>query len=96
MTACRAQVAKEAEALEEGRYAAAMQALETKGATDQRGLLEAAEQQWREYRDAQCQAAAGLYGGGSMAPMVTADCRARLAGQRAAELKAVYLDWAAQ
>lgn len=96
MTACHAQAAKDAEALEETRYSAARQALQTKAATDQIGPLEAAEQAWKQYRDAECTAAAGLYAGGSIAGLITADCRARLASERAAELKTVYLDWAAQ
>lgn len=94
MNACYGQKAKVADSLEALAYAAARGALHTKGADDRIPQLEAAEKAWGEYRDAQCQAEAGLNEGGSIAPLVVATCRGGLATRRAEELKEVYQEWA--
>jgi uncharacterized protein YecT (DUF1311 family) len=77
--------------LETKRYAEAVKVLSARGVPGESRTLEAAERQWKEYRDAECEAASALFKGGSAEPMIAADCRARLATQRAAELQVVYL-----
>ena len=44
---------------------------------------------WKQYRDAQCQAEALRFRGGSIEPYVTASCKARLTRQRIGELRAL-------
>lgn len=96
MTACRTELAEQAEAVEAESYDKALAALKSKNAIEHVGMLNSAEQKWKDYRDAQCQAAGTLYSDGSAAPMIRADCRARLANERVVELRAVYQDWMAQ
>jgi uncharacterized protein YecT (DUF1311 family) len=96
MTACQAEEAKRADSLEIEQYGAARQALESKGAAVQVPLLDSAEQAWKSYRDAQCEAEAGLYAGGSAAPMMKVVCQGRMARSRTEELKQVYEEWARQ
>lgn len=96
MNACYGQKAKLADSLEQAAFTAARNALKGKGADDRVAQLEAAEQAWAAYRDAECQAEAGLNEGGSVVPLVIATCRAGLADRRAEELKEVYQEWAKQ
>ena len=94
ITACQTRAATDAEAEEDARYARAVDAIKQKGTAEQSAALANGEAKWKDYRDTHCRAAAGLYAGGSVAGTVGAVCRARLANERAVELKAVYLDWA--
>jgi len=96
LTSCRGEGARRAEAAEAERYARALGVLRQKGAASQAVALERAEQKWKDYRDATCQAAADLYAGGSVAGLILVDCRARLATARAAELRAIYPDEASR
>jgi uncharacterized protein YecT (DUF1311 family) len=93
MTFCHLEEAKRAEATEAERYGQAVEAFKRKGSPEQSRALEVAEQKWKDYRDAECQVAASLHAGGSLANMVEADCRTRLANARTATLKLVYVDW---
>lgn len=54
-------------------------------------LLLAAQRAWISYRDASCKAEAELYAGGSIMPLVHANCLQRLTGQRIGDLRAAYL-----
>lgn len=57
--------------------------------TPVRGKVETAQTKWAEYRDAQCDAVAAIYEGGSMQPMQRASCVVHLTDQRIAELEAM-------
>jgi uncharacterized protein YecT (DUF1311 family) len=96
MNACYGEKARIADSLETVAYAGAKAALHQKGADDRMPQLEAAEKAWAAYRDAQCQAEAGLNEGGSIAGLVVATCRSGLAGRRTEELNTVYVEWARQ
>jgi uncharacterized protein YecT (DUF1311 family) len=52
--------------------------------------LAAAEKAWAEYRDLHCEAAGQQYEGGSIRPMVEANCRELVAKHRIEELKSAY------
>ena len=52
--------------------------------------LKAAEKAWLQYRDLHCDAARYEYEGGSMSPMVWAQCMAMTTEHRIEELKAAY------
>ncbi len=52
--------------------------------------LKVAEKAWIQYRDLHCEAAKYEYEGGSMSPMVWAQCMATTAEHRIEELKAAY------
>ncbi|HEX9456643.1 MAG TPA: lysozyme inhibitor LprI family protein [Candidatus Acidoferrum sp.] len=52
--------------------------------------LKAAERAWIHYRDLHCDAARHQIGGGSMSPMVWADCMTNLTDRRIEELKDAY------
>lgn len=54
--------------------------------------LKEAERAWISYRDIQCKAAAQQYEGGSMAPMIYAQCLTALTEHRTADLKSIYED----
>ena len=96
MNACYGQQAQAGDSLETAAFAMAKAALLSKRAEARLPQLEAAEKAWTAYRDAQCQAEAGLNAGGSIVPLVVARCRTGLARRRAEELKAVYEEWASQ
>jgi uncharacterized protein YecT (DUF1311 family) len=53
--------------------------------------LVAAQRLWVQFRDANCDAAYGLYGGGSAGPMVRAACLEKDTRERVKELKIMYL-----
>ena len=59
---------------------------ETKGLEE----LRAAERAWVQYRDLHCEAARQRVEGGSMSPMVWADCMTDVATHRIEELKSAY------
>ena len=52
--------------------------------------LKAAERAWIQYRDLHCDAARHQFAGGSMGPMVWADCMAETTEHRVVELKDAY------
>jgi uncharacterized protein YecT (DUF1311 family) len=52
--------------------------------------LKAAERAWIQYRDLHCEAARFEYEGGSMSPMVFAQCMATTTEHRIEDLKAAY------
>ena len=54
--------------------------------------LKQAEHAWITYRDAQCNAAAQQYEGGSMSPMIYSQCLTTLTKQRVDALKSIYED----
>ena len=58
--------------------------------TADRDKLIAAERLWIRYRDANCDAERGLYGGGSGGPTAYAACIAANTETRVAELKTIY------
>ncbi|MEG3176360.1 lysozyme inhibitor LprI family protein [Sphingomonas sp. RB3P16] len=53
------------------------------------GALLESQRAWLKYRDTQCVVEGGVYAGGSMQPMVSAQCRATLTRARTAQLKAL-------
>jgi uncharacterized protein YecT (DUF1311 family) len=57
-------------------------------AGSQRALVTAAQNAWKSYHDAECEAASATYAGGSMQPMQISICRDRLNRARLADLKA--------
>ena len=56
------------------------------------GSLKEAERTWISYRDVQCKAAAQLYEGGSIAPMIYSQCLTAVTEHRTADLKSIYED----
>ena len=52
--------------------------------------LKAAQKVWTQYRDLHCEAARDEYEGGSISPMVFAQCMATTTRHRIEELKAAY------
>ena len=54
--------------------------------------LKEAERVWLSYRDIQCKGAGQRYEGGSMSPMIYAQCLTTLTEHRIADLKSVYED----
>jgi uncharacterized protein YecT (DUF1311 family) len=54
--------------------------------------LKAAERAWIQYRDLHCDAAGHEYEGGSMRPMMWADCMKLTTEHRIADLKEAYED----
>ncbi|HEV2863148.1 MAG TPA: lysozyme inhibitor LprI family protein [Pyrinomonadaceae bacterium] len=50
-------------------------------------FLKKAETAWIKYRDAQCEYEDSFYAGGTMRPMITAFCMARVTKARTAELR---------
>ncbi len=65
--------------------------LRLKGNAAGRAKLVSAERAWVAYRDAECDFAASGVAGGSISPMIIADCRADATKQRQAQL-AKYLN----
>jgi uncharacterized protein YecT (DUF1311 family) len=55
-----------------------------------RDHLQTAQRAWIKYRDANCEAAAALYQGGSIQPSVRAECLRRNTRARADELRQIY------
>jgi uncharacterized protein YecT (DUF1311 family) len=54
--------------------------------------LIAAQRLWVQFRDANCDAAYGLYGGGSAGPMVRAACLEKDTRERVKELNIMYAE----
>jgi uncharacterized protein YecT (DUF1311 family) len=57
---------------------------------EQQSLLGKAQEAWQRYRDANCEASAAVYSGGTMAPAELVGCKLRLTKERLAELKRIY------
>jgi uncharacterized protein YecT (DUF1311 family) len=55
-----------------------------------RDHLQEAQRAWIKYRDANCEAAAALYQGGSIQPSVRSECLRRNTRARVAELHQIY------
>lgn len=56
----------------------------------ERDLLERAQKFWMRYRDANCEASAAVYAGGSLAATEFVACKKRLSEERLAEMKRIY------
>lgn len=71
------------------RMNGAYKALMSRSDAAQKEPLKAAQRLWVEYRDANC----GFYaaGGGSLAPVATAECLRAMTQQRACELEAANM-----
>ena len=90
LTRCWGEVAERNERRVDELFAAVKGSLMER---DQAGpWLDDAQTLWRRYRDMQCEGVATLHRGGSAAAMQVANCRARLADQRATELGALLSD----
>lgn len=92
INACKAALAARSDSLELAQYDVATAWLKQRGATDRIPLLEASEQAWKAYREAQCKAEGGGYAGGSLAPTIIADCRTKLTRLRTEELRRAYAE----
>ncbi|UBH29550.1 lysozyme inhibitor LprI family protein [Aeromonas enteropelogenes] len=55
---------------------------------EQLGRLKTAQRAWITFRDAQCRYEAGVYEGGSIAPLVYSSCLTNLTEQRTTDLLA--------
>ncbi|WP_109310621.1 lysozyme inhibitor LprI family protein [Ruegeria sp. AU67] len=88
--ACVGEMEKRVNMAVETSYGFAMQsAVELDEVTDRvvaQPALEAAQEAWRGYRDAQCEAVGASYGGGSGTGIAIASCRVDLGRARADEL----------
>jgi uncharacterized protein YecT (DUF1311 family) len=95
MTQCASQAYASADAAMTGQWKATYAYMKDRDAgTMARGggfgyaaALLASQRAWLKYRDTQCVISAGEFAGGSMQPMVAAQCKARLTTQRTSELK---------
>jgi uncharacterized protein YecT (DUF1311 family) len=92
LSKCWGDAANRAEARSREAYQKVVAWLGKRDQADVVKMVEEAQSRWEDYRDAQCEAAAGVYDGGSIAPMAEAQCKARLAEQRARELDAMMAD----
>lgn len=98
MTMCAGQDYSKADAELNTVYAearAAMKSFDANLPPGQRGAARAlleAQRAWIPFRDAACKAEGFLYGGGSIQPMVVAECLARLTRQRTQELDLLVID----
>jgi uncharacterized protein YecT (DUF1311 family) len=88
ITNCMFKASKSADAELNRVYSQSRKRLE--GADLQR--LIAAQRLWVQFRDANCDAAYGLYGGGSAGPMVRAACLEKDTRERVNELKIMYAE----
>jgi uncharacterized protein YecT (DUF1311 family) len=86
MNQCAASSYKAADAELNSLYAA----LQGKPADAVTQKLQIAQRAWIKYRDANCEAEAELYAGGSIQPMILAACMERVTRARIAELHAIY------
>ncbi|HET6934674.1 MAG TPA: lysozyme inhibitor LprI family protein [Candidatus Angelobacter sp.] len=85
-TNCYADELKKADAELNKIYKAALADLEGKDAVK----LRKAQRAWMAYRDAQCDAEYGTWGGGSGGPAAHLACLGRLTHQRTAEIRETY------
>lgn len=83
MTECSGQDYKSADKALNAEYKRAEAALDKSVGL----LLRDAQRAWISFRDKACKAEGALYGGGSMQPMVIADCMTRLTQRRTEDLK---------
>lgn len=85
MNICALQEYKQADAALNAAY----QQLVTRLDKAQLGRLKGAQRAWITFRDAQCRYEAGVYEGGSMAPLVHSSCLTQLTQQRTKDLNAL-------
>ena len=90
MNACAAAAYQGADDRLNGVYKQAAAAARLSGGEAPAQLL-AAQRAWIGYRDAACAAEAGLYAGGTMQPLVQANCMKTLTERRTEDLRAAYL-----
>ncbi|ANB34347.1 uncharacterized protein YecT (DUF1311 family) [Rhodovulum sulfidophilum] len=83
---CAASAYRDADAQLNAVWPAARAAAAASGAD---GLLLDAQRKWIAFRDAACAAEAAQYRGGSIQPLVHADCLRRLTDRRTADLRAL-------
>src|SRR5262245_54383342 len=79
MTACWGREASRNQKAATAVYERARVQLRASGAPEALRLLEESQAAWVHYRDLHCRGAAAVYEGGSLAPMIEAQCRAQLA-----------------
>lgn len=90
LNACSAEQARVSDSLESAQLHVALEYLKRRDQPDAAKALEAAEQAWKTYVEAQCKAEMAAYAGGSAAPMIGAGCRRRENRARIALLHEVY------
>jgi uncharacterized protein YecT (DUF1311 family) len=71
-------------------YAGLLKQLQSEKSEAAMQKLQAAEKVWIRYRDLHCEAARFEFEGGSMSPMVWAQCMAMTTNHRIEEIKAAY------
>ena len=71
-------------------YGSLLKQLESEKSESAIQKLQAAEKVWIRYRDLHCEAARFEFEGGSMSPMVWAQCMAMTTNHRIQEIKAAY------
>ena len=90
LNACWGEQARVSDSLETAQLQVAIEYLKARKQADAVTALEAAEQAWKLYVDAQCKAEMAAYAGGSAAPMIGAGCRRRESRARIGLLREVY------
>ncbi|WP_206614734.1 lysozyme inhibitor LprI family protein [Paenirhodobacter populi] len=90
MNACAAAAYTQADEALNAIYKQAVAAAKGQG-DDGPKLLLAAQRAWIAYRDAACAAEVAPYAGGSIQPLVQAQCLERLTRARSEDLRAAYL-----
>lgn len=90
MNACAATAYSQADDALNAVYKQAAAAAKGQG-DDGPALLLAAQRAWIAYRDAACAAEVAPYAGGSIQPLVQAQCLERLTRARSEDLRAAYL-----
>lgn len=90
INSCYAEQARVSDSLEAAQFQVASTYLKNRDQPDALKALDAAEQTWKIFVDAQCRAEAAAYAGGSAAPMIQAGCRRRENRARIAVLREVY------
>ena len=71
-------------------YASLLKQMQSQKSETAMQKLKTAEKAWLQYRDLHCEAARYEYEGGSMSPMVWAQCMAMTTEHRIDEIKAAY------
>lgn len=90
INACYAEQARISDSLEAAQFRVASEYLKNRAQADALKALDAAEQAWKAFVDAQCRAEAAVYAGGSAVPMIQAGCRRRENRARIGVLREVY------
>jgi len=87
---CYGEQFRNADAHLNGVYASLLKQLQSEKSETATKKLQAAEKAWIRYRDLHCEAARFEFEGGSMSPMVWAQCMAMTTDHRIEALKAAY------